>query len=105
MGRQVYNKLVRDKIPEVIVASGAKTKTRILEDDCEYAKALDAKMSEEYQEFLARPSLEELADMQEVLLARADTLGGRKQLEEVRRAKLEARGAFAARIFLESVDE
>ena len=105
MGRQVYNKLVRDRIPEIIVANGGKPTTRML-DDAEYPEALDDKLGEEYQEFLAKPSLEELADMEEVILARADTLpGGREELERIRAAKAEARGAFAAKIFLEYVDE
>lgn len=101
----MYNKLVRDRIPEIILADNCQPKARVLQDGGDFAKALDNKIGEEYQEFLASPSLEELADMQEAILARADTLGGREELERIRLEKAARRGAFAARIFLEYVDE
>jgi predicted house-cleaning noncanonical NTP pyrophosphatase (MazG superfamily) len=103
--KKVYNKLVRDRIPEIITADGCRAETRILGDDADFAKALDDKIGEEYQEFLNNPSLEELADMEETILARADTLGGRRELERIRLEKAKARGDFAGRIFLEYVDD
>lgn len=105
MGRKVYNKLVRDKIPEIIEATGAKPKTRIL-SDAEYLQELIKKLGEEYEEFKADNNIEELADLHEVLLGLADALGvTRDELEKVRAQKAERRGAFTKRIFLEHVDE
>ena len=66
---KVYNKLVRDKIPEIISAdNGSICKTRIM-DDKEYLKALDAKLQEELCEYLESGSIEELADLEEVIRA------------------------------------
>ena len=98
---KVYNKLVRDRIPEIIEESGRTCKTRILDED-EYLEKLDEKLLEEVAEYLADKSLEEMADVLEVLqtisLARGYSLG---ELESVRKKKAEERGAFRDRIFLE----
>lgn len=56
----VYHKLVRDRIPEIIEASGRKCITQMLPDDA-YIQALDAKLNEEPSEYQQRKSLEELA--------------------------------------------
>lgn len=96
-----YNKLVRDNIPHIIIANGDKPVTRILNDE-EYLDELVKKLDEEHQEFLAEKSLEELADLQEVILAIADTIASREQLETVRAEKVQKRGAFKKKIFLES---
>jgi predicted house-cleaning noncanonical NTP pyrophosphatase (MazG superfamily) len=104
MDKQSYSKLVRDKIPEIIKANGSRPITRIL-DDKEYLKELIEKVREETAEFEAEPSLEELADIQEVLMALLKTLGSnRKDLEKVRAAKAAERGGFAKKIFLEGVE-
>jgi predicted house-cleaning noncanonical NTP pyrophosphatase (MazG superfamily) len=104
MALKVYNKLVRDKIPEVIEAAGAQLKTRILNDE-EHLKALIEKLAEEYEEFKEAVNVEELADLQEVILALADVVTSREELEKVRADKAAKRGAFTKKIFLESVDE
>ena len=57
----VYNKLVRDRIPEIIEASGKTCKTEILPDD-EYLKMIDAKLDEELAEYHKDQNIEELAD-------------------------------------------
>ena len=57
-----YNKLVRDRIPEIIHAKGGTCKTRILSDE-EYAQKLDQKLGEELAEFLDSHNPEELADL------------------------------------------
>lgn len=44
-------KLVRDKIPEIIIAHGKKPITRILNDD-EYIEELDKKLNEEITEWM-----------------------------------------------------
>src|ERR1700679_4294977 len=67
MSRKVYNKLVRDKIPEIIRADGKKLKTRVLSDE-EHLEALLAKVEEELKELREAKNVEELADLHEVLL-------------------------------------
>ena len=100
-----YNKLVRDRIPEIIEAQGKMVKARTL-DDSEYLEALIEKVSEELAEFKAEPSAEELADLQEVLLALADALSiSHEELEKVRVAKATKRGAFKDKIFLVEADK
>jgi predicted house-cleaning noncanonical NTP pyrophosphatase (MazG superfamily) len=97
-----YGKLVRDKIPEIIRAKGELPTTRILGED-EYLEELVKKLGEEYEEFKVDISVEELADLQEVILALADAIGGREELEKVRVQKAEARGIFKDKVFLEGV--
>ena len=65
---KVYNKLVRDKIPEIIKADGKECKTRILSKD-EYIAALETKLNEEVAEYQEDKNLEEMADVLEVLQA------------------------------------
>ncbi len=97
---KLIGKLVRDRIPEIIKANGEVPKTRILKDD-DYLQALVNKLDEEVLEFKTDHSLEELADIQEVVLALADVIADRQQLDDVRFQKAEERGAFKQRIFLE----
>ena len=96
----VYNKLVRDKIPEMIRAQGETPHIRILEDE-EYTAHLEAKLDEEVGEFHRDRNLEELADILEVVYALTEDLGHTQQeLETVYNRKHEARGGFRDRIFL-----
>ena len=74
MGTIVYNKLVRDRIPEIIEASGKTCKTEILSDD-EYLKMIDAKLDEELVEYHKDQNIEELADLIEVIHAAAKARG------------------------------
>lgn len=104
----IYNKLVRDLIPEIIAQSGKQCTLRTL-DDAEYQSALHTKLGEELAEYLAADeehALEELADLLEVLrattIARGFTL---EQLEQVRAAKAKKRGGFAKKLLLEEVTE
>ena len=60
---KVYNKLVRDKIPEIIEADGKVCRTHILSNE-EYIVALEAKLNEEVAEYQADKNLEEMADVQ-----------------------------------------
>lgn len=103
---KVYNKLVRDKIPDIIGADNGKTcVTRIMEDD-EYLKALDTKMQEELKEYLESGEVEELADLEEVLRAILDVKKvSYDEFEKIRKAKVNKIGAFKKKIFLESVSE
>lgn len=101
-----YNKLVRDKIPEIIKNNNETPITRILSDE-EYKVELEKKLLEEYQEVIAssgKNRLEELADMLEVMIALASlddaTLEDVIELADKKRNK---RGGFKEKIFLESV--
>ena len=100
-----YNKLVRDKIPEIIEADGKRCNIHVLQQD-EYLNALEAKLNEEVGEYQEDKNLEEMADILEVLqaicIARGYTL---KELEDLRAKKAAERGGFEQRIFLESVEE
>ena len=100
-----HNKLVRDRIPEIIEGSGKTCVTRILPQE-EYLAALDAKLTEELAEYQADKSMEELADLLEVMMAVAEARGHSfAEVEAIRRAKAEKRGGFRERIFLESVTD
>ena len=102
---KMYNKLVRDRIPEIIGASGKTCSTRIMSDD-EYLAMVDAKLDEELAEYHETQNLEELADLLEVVYAAATARGYTlTQLERVRAAKAESRGAFTKKVFLEQVVE
>jgi len=99
----VYNKLVRDKIPEIIEASGKTCVTEVLPNDV-YIQALDAKLSEELAEYQQSKSLEELADLLEVMGAVVKARGYTwDDLTRVRKEKRAQRGAFEQRIFLKEV--
>lgn len=101
----IHNKLVRDKIPEIIENTGKTAYCHILTED-EYIAELDKKLNEECAEYQADKSLEELADMLEVMYAIAEARGySVAELERVRAEKAEKRGGFKDRIFLERVDE
>lgn len=100
-----YNKLVRDKIPEIISNNGENPKIRIL-DNIEYKKELDRKLLEEVNEYLKDDNIEELADVEEVLLAilsYKDT--SIEEFEKIRKEKEDKRGAFEKRIYLEKVED
>ena len=101
----MYNKLVRDRIPEIIEFDNKKCDIRILNDE-EYIKMIDAKLDEELAEYHKDQNVEELADLLEVIYAAAKARGySISELEEVRVQKAEKRGAFDKRIFLVSVLE
>ena len=96
----MYNKLVRDKIPDIIMAQGEIPQFRILSDD-EYTPALEQKLTEETEEFLREKNLEELADILEVVYALAEDLGYTKaELLHLYDQKHEKRGGFRERIYL-----
>ena len=100
-----HHKLVRDLIPQIIEGSGKTCVTRIL-PEAEYLAALDAKLQEELNEYQADKSMEELADLLEVMMAVAEARGHDfAEVEAIRKAKADKRGGFRERIFLESVTE
>ena len=96
----VYNKMVRDKIPQIIKDQGEVPHIRIL-SDAEYSEALDQKLKEETGEFFAEKNLEELADILEVVYAQAENLGFTKEeLHVCYERKHKKRGGFHNRVFL-----
>ena len=97
---KVFNKLVRDRIPEIIASTGDKYKIRTL-SDAEYIEMLDAKLDEELKEYHEDKNIEELADILEVLYAVAKARGySKEELEETRLKKREKRGGFDNKILL-----
>ncbi len=98
-------KLVRDAIPEILRGMGLNVKVRVLKDDDSYMSALMNKLEEEVEEFFESQNAEELVDILEVVYALASAQGvDRKELEELRRAKVEERGGFSKRFFLEDAE-
>lgn len=96
----VYNKLVRDKIPEIIAHNGGKADVRVLSEE-EYKQYLEKKLDEETGEYHRDKTIEELADILEVVYALAATAGcSREQLMEIYHNKHEARGGFEKGYFL-----
>lgn len=102
-GKTKFNKLVRDKIPEIIKASGKECEFEIATEDERY-KFLEEKLKEEVNEFLDDKNLEELADIMEVLIGLADALGySEEKLLNIRNKKRIERGGFKDGIVLKSV--
>ena len=100
-----YNKLVRDRIPEIIERSGKTCTTEILSPE-DYLRMIDAKLDEELAEYHKDQNIEELADLLEVVNAAAIARGYTLQeLEQVRAEKAAKRGGFAKRILLKDVYE
>lgn len=105
MGVIVYNKLVRDGIPEIIENDGKTCRIEILTDE-EYIKKVDAKLDEELAEYHKDQNIEELADLMEVIYAAAIARGySVEELEAARQKKVQKRGAFAKKILLKEVIE
>lgn len=100
-----YHKLVRDRIPEIIASTGQRCETEILDREA-YLTLLDEKLGEELAEYQADKSLEELADLLEVIYAVAQARGhSLEALESCRREKAAQRGGFEKRILLKAVWE
>jgi len=96
-----YDKLVRDRIPEIMRDDGAEPTIHTASDD-EYVHRLHEKLREETDEFFKDGDVGELADILEVVYALGDLEGvPRKQLEEMRAKKTKERGAFKERIVLD----
>ena len=105
MKKTIYNKLVRDKIPDIIESSGKTCTTEVLDDE-EYIRFLDAKLDEELTEYHKDQNIEELADLLEVIRAAAIARGySPEELERVRAEKAAERGGFEKRILLKEVFE
>jgi len=96
-----YNKLVRDKIPEIIKSKGGAPITHIA-DDKEYWQKLKEKLQEEVDEFMEVETIEEMADILEVIDAILDFKKfDKKELQKVKEKKADERGKFKGKIILE----
>lgn len=96
-----YNKLVRDKIPEYIKSKGGLPIMHIASEE-EYWQKLKEKLSEEVSEFSDAESIEELADVLEVIEAIVRYKGfGDGDIQKVKNKKADERGKFEKRIILE----
>ena len=100
-----YNKLIRDRIPEIIEESGNKCIVEEMDTDT-YIQYLDQKLNEELAEYHADKSIEELADLLEVIYAVVVARGySVEELEKVREEKAVKRGGFKKRLCLKGVIE
>jgi predicted house-cleaning noncanonical NTP pyrophosphatase (MazG superfamily) len=105
MPERHYNKLVRDKIPEIIRAGNANPVVHIAEPT-EFRSLLFEKLVEECDEFRQNPCTEELADVMEVIHGLCGLVGlSIEDVETCRRSKLLERGGFQRRVVLEKVVE
>jgi predicted house-cleaning noncanonical NTP pyrophosphatase (MazG superfamily) len=105
----IYNKLVRDQIPEMIVSTGKQYSTRILKNQ-EYISELRKKSREELEEYMNADSnkaaIEELADLLEVISSLAKVHGSSiEEVEKVRKEKFKERGGFDKKILLVEVED
>lgn len=100
-----YNKLIRDNNVKIMEEKGCKVTYEILDDE-QYGKELDKKLKEEVEEYLEDYSIEEMADVMEVIYAileyRETTM---QDVEKVRLEKRNKKGAFKERVFLKDVEE
>jgi len=101
---KTYNKLVRDNIPSIIEKDGKRCRIKVLDAE-EYKKYAFLKLIEEANEASDSKTLEELADLEEVVLAAASSIGFTKDdLEKARLSKKEKNGGFDKKIFLIDVE-
>lgn len=109
MTKKIYNKLVRDKIPDIITANGERAKVRTL-TDAEFGPALAGKLVEESKEAEAvigdRAELtKEIGDVLEVIDVMVAHFGlDRSEIERVKAKRKAERGGFSKKIFLERVE-
>lgn len=112
MGKKVYNKLIRDNIPQIMKTAGKAFEVEIMDDE-QYLGKLVEKLQEEMGEFLAEfnaengeNAIEELADIQEVLYAIINAVGmDIPMFERIRVAKATKNGAFEKKLLLKHVIE
>lgn len=101
-----YNKLVRDNIPDEINSKeGKKAKYRILNEK-EYIEELNKKIIEESNEFIEENSIEELADVMEVIesIMKFKNISW-EQVKDIQESKRNEKGGFEDKIYLEYVEE
>lgn len=100
---KIYNKLVRDRVPEIIKESKQIPEYVILSDE-EYMAELNKKLKEETAEYLTSNEIEDLADILEVVFAICEARGiSEDNIQEVRKEKAIRRGGFQNKILLKTV--
>ena len=104
MPKLEFNKLVRDKVPNKIIKNGEYAFTEIL-NDRDFELALNNKLLEELKEVINSDTkedlTEELADLLEVMLAKASLYGiSYDNIEDARNVKAQTKGAFNNKVFL-----
>lgn len=104
--QETYNKLVRDKIPDIIEQSGNQCEIVILSDQ-DYQQALRQKLIEEATEVAQAQNTqlaEELADLYEVIDSLLMAAGiNPETVVAQQQKKQEERGSFQEKIQLRSV--
>ncbi len=100
-----YNKLVRDKIVENIELKGSKCTYKILDDE-KYSKELDKKLLEEANEYITDHSIEEMADLMQVItdICKSRNLN-KDDIEKTMQQKYDKKGGFSKKIYLKTVEE
>ena len=100
MDTKKYNKVIRDKIPEIIAESGKKYTLKQL-DDASFLAEIEKKLIEEVNEYSESKDIEELADLLEVIYRISELRGvNSDELDEIRKDKAKKRGIFANNLFL-----
>lgn len=100
---RIYNKLVRDNIPEIIKNKGETPCVSVL-DDKNFNKQLRKKLKEEVREYLMDEDIEELADIIEVIEALAIHKGSSlEKVFEIKENKAKKNGKFEKKLFLKKV--
>lgn len=103
--KRVYNKLVRDNIPEIIRNNNETPIIKTLSND-EYLRELKSKLQEEVDEFLESNDIAELADILEVVDAlSAANNSSLNEIMDIKIQKAEKNGKFENKIFLIEVQE
>ena len=100
MDTKKYNKVIRDKIPEIIADSGKKCNLKQLDDES-FLTELEKKLIEEVNEYAESKDVEELSDLLEVIYRISELRGvNSDKLDKIRKDKAEKRGKFASNLFL-----
>jgi len=96
----LHNKAIRDRIPEIIEKSGSKANVKRLSDE-EFLEEMEKKLDEEVSEYHENKSIEEIADIIEVIERIAELRGtSAKELRKIKDEKSEKRGRFEKNLFL-----
>ncbi|MDC0451384.1 nucleoside triphosphate pyrophosphohydrolase [Nitrosopumilus sp.] len=105
MDTKKYNKVIRDKIPEIIADSGKKYDLKLLDDESFLAE-IEKKLIEEVNEYSESKDIEELADLLEVIYRISELRGvNSDELDKIRRDKGQKRGKFDSNLFLIDVEK
>lgn len=100
---KIYNKLVRDNIPSLLLQDHELPVTHVLDDEA-YIEELNKKLQDEVNTYLDRKNVEEMVDILEVIRAILDYNDvSYEEIEEKRKKKAQKKGTFKDRIYLEKV--